>query len=198
MIGPLVLFVASALVEEWSWLETREKAIRLFGGELPKGETEQEVIDAFTDRPVLVDRLIREVAEAKKAGRARSGWAVLRSRLNAIASGLDIVVTDRNERGLALRQAEQWVRNAGLYFDREDEFEDELFGDGGMLRAFRTDDELRTHLIDLWRSERPRGKQAEDDAEERAAAWVEGRKRTAELMAAKRKELEKAATEAAT
>jgi len=155
-------------VTEYSWLETREKAVSLFGGELPQAATEEAVLDYFRERPGLVVNLIADVAEAKKAGRARSGWAILRKRLGDYNNGEDETVTDNTDRQLRQTVAEVHIRTALLYCDRESEAMDALFGHFGLLRAYAGDEVLRQRMLDLYREERPRGEASELAELERA------------------------------
>lgn len=52
--------------------------------------------------------------------------------------------------------AETWIRNAGLYLPTEAELLDALFGPHGRLKAWASDDVLRTRMENLWQHERTR------------------------------------------
>lgn len=161
-------------VETYTWSEARDKAIELFG-ETPNPGTEQEIIHAFEEHPRMVITTIEAVAERKRAGKVRSGWAILRSEVQRFGQSEDIVVTDESERTRAIARGEQWIRNAGIHFDRQEEVADELFGDFGFMRRWAEDDLVRQRLLTLWSKERPRGEKVEVEAEERARAWVASR-----------------------
>ena len=144
-------------MSEYSWIALREEAIAAFG-DTPGAAMEQAIVDAFEQRPRLVAEAIASVGKQVKDGKARSGWAVLRSRVQgAVRQGEDVVASGKDERGLHIRQAEAWIKNAGLHLDRESELIDSLFGDFGILRAHAGDDVLRRQMLTRWRERRPVG-----------------------------------------
>jgi hypothetical protein len=99
----------------------------------------------------------------------RSGWAVLRHRLEAATEARsDVRVTAPDEREARLAAAEVWMRHAGLHVASEGEVLDELFGERGRLRAWASDDALQLRLLELWRRVRPEGEQIEREELERA------------------------------
>lgn len=138
-----------------TWSTVRLQAIAAFNGETPKPETETTIIDVFELAPRAVLRAIDEVADAVQRGEARSGWAILRTRLAQSAQPVrDTTVKGVDERARHIQQAETWMHNAGIHLGRESEVEDELFGDRGILRAWAKDDTLRQRMLDLWRDTR--------------------------------------------
>jgi hypothetical protein len=173
------------MTETFEWGAVRQKAVAGFGGETPSAQLEQDVIQHFLEDPLLVIEEIGRVAAEMAAGRdIRSGWAILKSRLDRAAAqpGSEITAEDTGrkakvEREKRIRNAERWIRNAGIHFDRAREVEDELFGDVGKLRAYAEDDQLRQRLLDLWRQERPRGVRTEVEAAQRAERWKAGQTR---------------------
>ena len=148
------------------WPTVRTEAIRAFGGDLPHPETEDFVVEVFRAQPVTVLRGIRDVAGDVAAGKVRSGWAVLRKRLEAATQARSDVRVSANELQAEVAAAEGWIRNAGLHFDRERELLDELFGERGRLRDWKDDEALRERLLTLWRDLRPSGEWVEREEEE--------------------------------
>lgn len=151
---------------EFDWQQIRDDAIAIFA-DAPSAQLEQELVEHFTERPSHTAQVIARIGKQVQAGKVRSGWAVVRKELNS-APGPNIRATDEAERERRIRNAETWIRNAGLYLDRQQDLEDELFGDRGTLRDYAKDDTLRARMVDYWRTHRPRGEQAEQDAE----AWM--------------------------
>lgn len=151
--------------ESFSWTEVREQAVSAFGGELPRAETEQAVIDVFASQPRVVVNAIAEVAEAKNAGRIRSGWAVLRSAVARPVAGADLVATDTDERRKAEKRAKAWIENVSCLFDSRSEVEAEL---RERLLSGYADELLIARLLDRWSELRPKGEQVEAEEAERA------------------------------
>lgn len=158
------------------WLTLRDRAIQAFAGELPNAHTEQDLIDAFQVNPLAVSRSLDDVAGQYAAGKARSGWAVWRSRALAVHSSSSVAADVGSDRDARIAKAEAWVRNAGVHYDREAEVEDELFGCLGMLRDYASDELLRERLLRLWRERRPAGERCERDVVDRAESWRRTRK----------------------
>jgi hypothetical protein len=163
-------------VTDYVWRDVLERAVRLFG-DVPHAATEQAVLEAFERSPALVAAAVEHVGQQVAAGSVRSGWAVLRARLERSSAAGEVVADDELERGQRVTLAERWVRTAGVHFDRESEVDDALFGEHGRLRAWAGDELLRARLLELWHADRPRGEQVERDELERAARWREVRKR---------------------
>jgi hypothetical protein len=162
-----------------SWNELRDRLIEGFG-DGPSAPQEQAVLEAFRDRPMQVEAIAEETVGAFRAGRVRTGWPFLAKRVLSLARP-DVIISDSSERETKVAGAERWIRNAGIFLDRQSELEDELFdGQTAYLRRYREDDSLRQRMIALWEKERPRGEQAEQESLDRAEHW---RKVQAELHA---------------
>jgi hypothetical protein len=163
-------------MSDFVWAEVRAQAVRLFRGDHPHPETEQDVLDVFKRDPRRVVEAIEHVGRQVGRGGVNSGWAVLRAHLQrGEACVADVVVSDDAERGKRVAQAESWLRHAGMHFASEAEVVDELFGDRGRLRAWAGDELLRERLLDLWRELRPLGEQVEREALERAEQYNRAR-----------------------
>jgi hypothetical protein len=67
-------------------------------------------------------------------------------------------------------RAEAWIRHAGFHLD-EDEAEEELFGERGLLRERAGDVILRSRLRAYWRSYQPARLRLEAEEAERAEEW---------------------------
>jgi hypothetical protein len=166
---------------EYDWATIRTTAIRRLG-ETPNAPTEHDITEAFLENPALVVSVIEAVTAEKAAGASmRSAWAIIRHRTTT-SPAEPIVATDHRERDLRTRQAEAWIRNAGLYIDLERELVSELFDEGGMLHPWRTE-ALEAKMADVWATHRPRGETAEADCERRALERVELRARLAAAKA---------------
>jgi hypothetical protein len=164
----------------YDWATIRTNAIRRLG-ETPNAPTEHDITETFKDNPQLVSSVIDAVIAEKASGVSfRSAWAVIRYRSKTNPAE-PIVATDHHERDLRTRQAEAWIRNAGLYIDLERELVSELFDEGGMLHPWRSE-ALEQRMVDHWTTHRPRGETAEHACEQRALERVELRAR---LTAAK-------------
>lgn len=177
----------SDLFDELAWSTIRATAIEKFNGELPGPDAEAPIIAVFELAPQTVVRSIDEVATKLQAGEIRSGWAILRARLEGAGEPVrDVTVKGPNLRAKKISQAEQWLRTCGIHFDRESELEDELFGDRGLLRPWADDIALRGQMLTAWRELRPRGEQLEQDTDERAEHWKQTTgKMRAETIAAR-------------
>lgn len=131
----------------YTWSEWRDKACRWYG-ETPNPTTEAAIVEVFKTRPAAVVAELQLVADALRAGKVRSGWAVASTRIAALASS-DTVATDETEERQALAAARAWVRNVGHAYDRESEVVDELFGPYGRLRQWP---DLRERVLEEWRN----------------------------------------------
>jgi hypothetical protein len=170
-------------VTEYDWTEIRTKAIRRLGV-TPGAQLEADLIEAFKDEPVQVTQIIDAViAERDAGGKMDSPWAVIRYRARQHPE--PVTATDTKERTLRIKQAEAFIRNAGLYIDLERELVSELFDEGGMLHPWRTDT-LEARMVDHWTTHRPRGETAEHACEQRALERVELRARLAAASIAAR------------
>lgn len=189
----------------YQWPQLRAHAIEQYGGQTPGGQLEQDILDVFEQHPQTVANAIDRIATRFHAGSVQSPWAVLRADLQRTTTSPDIHATDSTDRDKRVMRAEQWIRATGIHYDRASEVEHHLFGDArieptidprtgelitsstpGPLAAWADDTQLRTRLIDLWRTERPRGEQAEADHDARAKRYVQQRdQQTAAAKAAR-------------
>jgi hypothetical protein len=170
-----------ARMTAYDWATIRTTAIRKLG-ETPNAPTEHDITETFKDNPQLVSSVIDAVIAEKASGVSfRSAWAIIRHRTTT-SPAEPIVATDHRERDLRTRQAEAWIRNAGLYIDIERELVSELFDEGGQLHPWRSDT-LEQRMVDHWRTHRPRGETAETDYERRALERVALRSRLAAAKA---------------
>jgi len=177
--------------QTYVWATVRARFVERVG-DTPSARQEQTILDAFQQHPTLVVEALDHVATRYEQGAVRAAWPVLAKHVERavdVAARSGEEVSDSVQRDRAVDRARQWVRAAGLHFDREEEVEDELFGVRGSLRWWGSDAELREELLDEWRRLRPRGVEVEREAEERARAWVAttGAKRRAEIATARRR-----------
>lgn len=153
------------------WQTTRNHFMRNVGGEPPGAHLEDELIQAYATHPDAVEKAMTKIALAHKAGKIRSPWGALKAE---VAKATDPARNPTHDRGSsrekAIQRAEQWIRNAGLHYDRESEVIDELFGDRGQLRQHDTP-ELRERILELWHTVRPLGEAIELEHETRMRAW---------------------------
>jgi hypothetical protein len=163
---------------DYVWSEQLERAAQAFGGRYPDAELEAELLEVFSRRPAFVVDAIDDVANGFKRGGIHSPWPFLRKKVLAPAN--EMVVADTSERDARVKSAQQWLRTAGLHFDRESEVMDELFGEVGRLRAWGDDAMLVAQLLESWRELAPRGEQTEAEALARARERTEIRARIAE------------------
>lgn len=152
-------------MNEHRWSDTRQHAIEHFNSETPGAQLEQDIIAHFADDPERVIRTINRIADQHKRKPLNSPWAVVRADLNRTAQQ-DVVASATAGRAKHIERAKNWIRNAGVHYDRESDVEAELFGDDftrGRLHDHREDPNLREELLAYWRDQRPRGEQAERD-----------------------------------
>lgn len=164
---------------KYIWSETREQAVTAFLGETPGAQLEQDIIEHFTDDPERVLRTISRIADQHQRKPFDSCWAVLRADLKRTAQA-NVVADASASRARHIANAERWVANAGLHYDRWADVEADLFGDDhqrGRLSDYDTP-ELRRQLHDTWLEQRPRGEQAERDHE----AWAERCKASRKIL----------------
>src|SRR5262245_55233884 len=99
-----------------AWPGVRDQAIRSCDGELPNPDTEDDVIAVFEKQPLVVVRAMNEIADQVAAGKVRSGWAVLRKRLEGATEARSDVTIEIDEREARVASAELWVTNAGVHY----------------------------------------------------------------------------------
>ena len=175
------------MTETIEWEAVRAKAVRGFAGELPRADTESAIIDVFEVMPEAVLAAIVDCTELKAEGKIRSGWAVLHKRLeDALEPGRNVTATLGQDRALRVRQAEAWIRTAGLHCLDEAEVVHELYearsnghrnSSQALLAPWRDDEQLRERIVALWRSERPNGERADLELVERAERWKDAQAR---------------------
>lgn len=156
-----------------SWAQEREKATRLFGDATPYEKDDAAIADAFNRHPAAVLAEIARVAQAYADGKIHTPWRALTSRLPRIEQDHHTVdlTTD-----LRIRQAEAFIRNAGIYCPTETEIRNELFHDSSALLA-SLEDELADRMLALWHHEQPRAHHAEADRTARAERWKQAHDR---------------------
>jgi hypothetical protein len=190
----------STLDSSLSWSTIRADAVETFRGQTPRPDDEAAIIDIFETQPQLVQHELDQVARSLADGKITYPWSALRARLERRTTALREATVDvTTDRARRIRNAEQWLENAGLHYDLEHHVAGELFGDpdlgtSGLLSDYANDDELRDRMLAKWRELRPRGEQAEHDHETYMQRQVEQSRRRRELeLAAKRKTLEQLA-----
>jgi hypothetical protein len=156
---------------EYAWFDLRTRLIEACG-DSPSAGLEQRVIDVFERRPSVVADAVAHVIKRYEQGVVRSPWAVLAKHVEELSEAteraISVTATDSRDRDKRESQARQWMHTAGIHYDRESEVDDELFGDRGLLHAWRDDAALVSELLGLWRMLRPLGQQV--DREEQASA----------------------------
>jgi hypothetical protein len=166
-----------------TWDDLRDEASAAFG-ETPGPRLDEELQRLHAQRPQHVESTIRRITQRFTSGSSiRSPWAVVAHELEHAPTPLTQSPSDTKERDLRIRQAEAFIRNAGLYLDLERELTSELFDEGGMLHPWRTP-QLEQRMVELWETHRPRGQVAEAAAEQRGLDRIELRARLA--LAAKK------------
>lgn len=175
------------MTTEYVWADEHDRLVRSWA-DAPGAELEQRILDAFMEHPQLVIETAKSVSEGFTSGTIRSPWPVLAQRVEraiAVSERSSAPVRGEKDRKKALTRGRQWMRAAGMHFDRADEVEDELFGPHGMLRAHADDPELHDDLLQLWHDLRPTGEQIEQEAEQRGRAYIAGRQQAAKALAPK-------------
>lgn len=149
------------------WPTVRARIIDAFDGELPGATLETTIVDLYQAHPQAVIDAYPGIATQLAAGKLNSGWAVLKKAAVERATRQTNPTVTREK---LIRNADQWLRNAGLMYDRWDEVHDELFGDQGRLRTIKTD-KLVERYHDAWQTVRPDGLATELEHEQRLATW---------------------------
>lgn len=163
------------------WEGFRDDLIRQWS-DAPGAVLEQRLLDVWERHPRVVIEAAEGIGARFDRGVIRSPWPVLAAQADEAARATEraqAVIYDDDEpakRARAVKRAEQWLRGAGLHFDREPEVADELFGDFGVLKRWRDDGELRDRMLTLWASVRPAGERVEAEAEERGRRFIASRK----------------------
>lgn len=148
-----------------SWAEVRAKYSATFGNP-PQPMDDNDIAAVFREHPLDVITELERIAKSFTAGKLHSPWRALASKLDRISGDHDHVDITRDIR---IRQAEAWIRNAGVYCLDESEVVDELFNSQGLLAGLEP--EFRTRMLALWRTEKPRGERSVLEATERGDRW---------------------------
>lgn len=115
------------------------------------GEADSELVDAW----------LRAAGAPKIKSPIGLFLSGLRSGDRPLSENVDL-------RRKAVRLAEAWITNAGLYVPTEAEVISELFErSGSHLRPWYDDEDLRAQMIDVWEHERPRAERAEREQRDR-------------------------------
>ena len=159
------------------WQTLRNHFMRAIGGDPPGAHLEDELIQAYTQHPEAVERSIEKITLAHKAGKIRSPWGALKAEVaKAVDSARNPTHDKGSSKAKALARAEQWIRNAGLHFDRETELLDELYGDRGTLRQHP---DTQQRILELYRELRPVGELIEHEHEVFMQRWADQNGHTA-------------------
>jgi hypothetical protein len=168
----------------YDWPTTRAQAIFNFGGDAPRADLEQRIMEVFAENPTLVIKAIEVVTKNYHAGKVRSPWAILDLNLKeATRPGTPLTATDTNDKTKRIARAEQWIRNTGAHYDRETEIVDELFGDRGLLQQYAAETSLVARMTTLWEQHRPEGIRIEEEAIAAAEKWKEWKRNEAKALA---------------
>jgi len=162
------------------WEDLPYQTSERFGGTLPHPDTATAIQAVYLRAPAAVTRAIDRIANEYAAGEVASPWGILRHRVSQIQT-TEQAATRSNDRDKTIARAEQWLRTAGLHYDRESEIIDELFGDRGRLLGHHTPD-LQDRMVALWHELRPLGQQVETEALERAERQNTQRERAANIQ----------------
>lgn len=156
------------------WQTLRNTIIRETS-DFPGGHLEDELITRYSENPQAVEQAVEKILAGYRAGKVRSVWGALKAEIARAFDPANNPKHDRsNSRKHAIEHAEQWLKNAGLHFDRQTEIHDELFGERGLLAA-HADPKTKQHLAERWQELRPLGEQTEREANERGARYIQQR-----------------------
>jgi hypothetical protein len=158
----------------FDWQTEYARALELYGGDTPSPALEQELIEAFQQHPQAVTNAITKIGKAYAAGKIHSPWGALKAEIPKQISA-DIQVGDGHERNRAIRNAEQWMLNAGMHYPTWAETEDHLYGDQGNLRPWTADHALRETMHAKYTAARVVADLLDQQELERAQAWKEAR-----------------------
>lgn len=162
----------------FDWHTEYARALSLFGGDTPGPHLEQELLDRFQEHPQAVTNAITKIGKAYANGKIHSPWGALKAEIPKQIQN-ESRVGDGHERSRAIANAEQWMRNAGLMYDRWSEVEDELYR--GTLEHWAKDRQLRDRMQALYDDLRPTGIQIEHEEIERADQYKANRAKIAAL-----------------
>ena len=137
-----------------NWQQAYDDACQRFGGQRPGNALEQELIEAYEQRPVAFQHAVDKLAQRYADGKVRSPWPLVKAELEQDAQRALIVGDDSAERELQIHLAERFIANAGWGLPTEAELVDELFGRHGKLRAWAGDELLVARMVDAWKRAR--------------------------------------------
>lgn len=183
------------------WQELRDHLIDAYH-ETPHPSTEQEIIDAYQLHPAAIEKAALALIDVPDI---RSCWAVLKTRAITIAQAPSNPTRSTGlDKERAIQRAEQWIRAAGLHYDRDSEILLELFGSPStLLGAYATvetiaddssdgkwklaeptgDVALVEHILKVYNDLRPKGIAVEEESIARAEKWKADQRRIAQLKA---------------
>src|SRR5690242_12412177 len=116
------------MTETFQWANVRLELVNGFGDDYPTPRQEERILEAFTEHPQAVISAGRRLTERRKNGKARNPWQLLMLDAETILEKAPEVKADAGHaREVAVRNAEAWIRNAGVYVDREGELLAELY-----------------------------------------------------------------------
>jgi len=134
------------------------------------GLTLKQTLEVSTYDPLLVQAWLEQVDDPDIPN--PTAWFLVGVRSGVMPTEL----SDRR-REKAIHLAERWITLTGIFVDREAEVDRELFGPGGLLHHYKDEDVLRHRMLTLWRLERPRGEDVEQEARARAERTREAMRR---------------------
>ena len=147
------------------WQTLRNQFMRDIGGDPPGAHLEDALIQAYAEHPDAIERSIEKITLAFKAGKIRSPWGALKTEAEKAVDAARNPKRDKGaKREAAIARAEQWLRTAGLHYDRETEILDELYGERGTLRNHP---DTQPRILQLWNELAPLGVIVEQEAIER-------------------------------
>lgn len=121
----------------------------------PGPSLDQDLRALYQRHPATFTAKAKSIIDGWHAGRITSPWAFLRTELQRVDEARTTTEAAAPERTDAIRLAETWIRNAGLYAPLSEALA-ELYDRGGRLEPWHTDEDLRQRIADLWHHEQPR------------------------------------------
>ncbi len=124
------------------WPSIRSTFTVLYGNQLPMQKLEAELVDIFQEHPALFTAEANRVALIYADGKIHSPWPILRrnlgERLERNEHFEQATANDTSERDRAIRNAENYIRGAGVHLPSESELLAELFGADGLTADLDT------------------------------------------------------------
>lgn len=146
---------------EITWADLYDQAVESFGGTTPGATLEQQLLDHFRRHPAAVQAAIQKLADRYAQGKIHSPWPIVLTELQREDQRTTITASIDRERDQAIRLAELYITNAGLYIPTEQDLLDDTFGPHGRLRQWADDQPLRERILDHWRQQADRAERAE-------------------------------------